>query len=34
MYLGRVGGLTIVFATVKGVDSGSGRYPQEKITTG
>ena len=34
MYLGRVGALTIVFATVKGVNNGNARYPVEKITVG
>ena len=34
MYLGRVGGLTLIFATVKGVRNGSGKYPEEKITVG
>ena len=34
MYFGRVGGLTIIFATVKGVQNGSARYPLEKITVG
>ena len=34
MYLGRVGGLTIIFATVKTLQNGSARYPLEKITVG
>ncbi len=34
MYLGRVGGLTVIFATVSGTRSGGAKYPQEKITVG
>lgn len=34
MYMGRVGGLTIIFATVKGVHNGMARYPHENITVG
>ncbi len=34
MYLGRVGALTIIFATVKGVYNGNAKYPVEKITVG
>lgn len=34
MYLGRVGGLTIIFAAVKGVNKGNAKYPVEKITVG
>lgn len=34
MYFGRVGGLTIIFATVKGVQNGNAKYPLEKITVG
>lgn len=34
MYLGRVGGLTVIFATVSGTKSGSAKYPQEKMTVG
>ena len=34
MYLGRVGGLTIIFATVKGIDNGNAKYPMEKLTVG
>lgn len=34
MILGRVGGLTFVFATISGRGMGYSRYPQEKITVG
>ena len=34
MYLGRVGGLTIIFATVRGINNGNAKYPVEKITVG
>ena len=34
MYLGRVGGLTVIFATVSGIKNGSAKYPQEKMTVG
>ncbi len=34
MFLGRVGGLTIVFATVSGGDVDTKKLPQEKITVG
>ncbi|MCM1082342.1 MAG: Trk family potassium uptake protein [Clostridium sp.] len=34
MILGRVGGLTFVFAAVSGRGMGYARYPQEKITVG
>ncbi|MBR6616035.1 MAG: Trk family potassium uptake protein [Lachnospiraceae bacterium] len=34
MYLGRVGGLTVIFATVSGIRAGGAKYPQEKITVG
>ncbi len=34
MYLGRVGGLTVIFATVSGIRTGGAKYPQEKITVG
>ncbi len=34
MILGRVGGLTFVFATVSGRGTGYSKYPQEKITVG
>jgi len=33
MYFGRVGGLTIIFATVSGAEA-SGRYPKEAMTVG
>ncbi|MBR5520932.1 MAG: Trk family potassium uptake protein [Oscillospiraceae bacterium] len=34
MYFGRVGGLTIIFATVKSINNGGAEYPLEKITVG
>lgn len=34
MILGRVGGLTFVFATVSGRSMGYSKYPKEKITVG
>lgn len=34
MYLGRVGGLTLVFAAVAGARANGSRLPQEKITVG
>ena len=34
MYLGRVGGLTIIYATVKSISNGNAKFPQEKITVG
>jgi trk system potassium uptake protein TrkH len=34
MYLGRVGGLTIIYATVKSIGNGNAKFPQEKITVG
>ena len=34
MYLGRVGGLTVIFATVTGTRTGGAKYPQEKMTVG
>lgn len=34
MFLGRVGGLTVIFATVSGTKNGGVRLPQEKITVG
>ena len=34
MYLGRVGGLTVVFATISGSQKNSGKLPQEKIMVG
>lgn len=34
MFMGRVGGLTFVYATVSEKHSGGAKYPQEKITVG
>ncbi len=34
MYLGRVGGLTLIFAATSGTKPCGSRYPQEKITVG
>ncbi len=34
MYLGRVGGLTLIFATVTGRQNTTARLPQEKLTVG
>lgn len=34
MYLGRVGGLTLIFATVSGKQGNTARLPQEKLTVG
>lgn len=34
MYLGRVGGLTLIYATVSSKKNGNGKLPQEKITIG
>ncbi len=34
MYLGRVGGLTLIFATMVGNKSTTARLPQEKLTVG
>ena len=34
MFFGRVGGLTLIFATVAGKGTNSASYPQEKITIG
>ncbi len=34
MYLGRVGGLTLIFAAVSGRQNGTARLPQEKMTVG
>lgn len=34
MYFGRVGGLTLIFATVSGNQSNTARLPQEKLTVG
>lgn len=34
MYLGRVGGLTLIFATLSGRQGNTARLPQEKMTVG
>ena len=34
MYLGRVGGLTLIYATFSGKKAGNAKLPQEKITVG
>lgn len=34
MFLGRVGGLTLIFATLSERNTFGSRYPQEKITVG
>lgn len=34
MYMGRVGGLTLVFAAVSGIHANVSKLPQEKITVG
>ena len=34
MYLGRVGGLTLIYATVSTKKNGNGKLPQERITIG
>ena len=34
MYLGRVGGLTLIYAALSGRKMGAARLPQEKITVG
>ena len=34
MYLGRVGGLTLIYATLSGKNAGNAKLPQEKITVG
>ena len=34
MYLGRVGGLTLIFAAVSGQQNNTSRLPQEKLTVG
>lgn len=34
MYLGRVGGLTLIYATVSSKKTGSAKLPQERITIG
>ena len=34
MYLGRVGGLTLIYAAVSGKKIGNAKLPQERITIG
>jgi trk system potassium uptake protein TrkH len=34
MYLGRVGGLTLIYAALSSKKVGNARLPQEKITIG
>ena len=34
MYLGRVGGLTLIYAALSSKKAGNARLPQEKITIG
>ena len=34
MYFGRVGGLTLIFATVSGKACTTARLPEEKLTVG
>ena len=34
MFFGRVGGLTLIFATLSGARKNTARFPQEKITVG
>ena len=34
MYLGRVGGLTLIYATFSSKKVGNAKLPQEKITIG
>ena len=34
MFLGRVGGLTLIFAAMKEIETNTSKYPQEKITVG
>ena len=34
MFFGRVGGLTLIFAAMKEIETNTSRYPQEKITVG
>ncbi len=34
MYLGRVGGLTLIYAVFPGIQPGEGTLPQEKVTVG
>ncbi len=34
MYLGRVGGLTLIYAVLSGKNRGNAKLPLEKITVG
>ena len=34
MYLGRVGGLTLIYAALSGKKAGNAKLPLEKITVG
>jgi len=34
MFFGRVGGLTLIFAAVSGMNNRLSKLPQEKITVG
>ena len=34
MYLGRVGGLTLIYAAVSGKRAGAAKLPLDKITVG
>jgi len=34
MYIGRVGGLTLIFSTISGNRGNTARLPQEKLTVG
>jgi len=34
MYIGRVGGLTLIFSALSGNQGNTARLPQEKITVG
>jgi trk system potassium uptake protein TrkH len=34
MYLGRVGGLTLIFAAVSPKNNGNARYPEDRMTVG
>ena len=34
MYIGRVGGLTLIFATATGYPNNTSKYPQEPLTVG
>lgn len=34
MFFGRVGGLTLIFATISGLDNSHAKLPQERITVG